>query len=124
MPTKKSYKGRLAFDPDLRMHVDEEGKPVVTEDDGKTWRYAVEGDLTHIARYQQRIVTIDSTANELAILAFKHGEEQANEMVSAHHWEATPDDEHYDENAEGKSNPQLDPDDVAETITSHTEAYA
>src|SRR5690242_21961732 len=119
----KAYSVRLAFDPETGFHLAENGKPVVTEDGGKTWRYAVEGEPSHIERYQERVVAVDSTANQFAELAFKHGAERAAELVDPHHFEAQPDDEHYDEGADGKSSPQSDPDHLAATITSHTDSW-
>lgn len=122
MPAAKAYSGRLAFDPDSGFHLGEDGKKVVTDDEGKSWRYANDDDPSHLERYHRRFAEIDSTANQFAELAFKHGEEQAATMVEPHHFEAQPDDAHYDENAEGKSSPKSDPDAVAATVTSHTEA--
>jgi hypothetical protein len=110
----KAYSGRLAFDSDTGFHLAEDGKPVVTEDEGKTWRYATADDPSHIERYQQRVLEIDSTANKFAELAFEHGPEQAKAMVDEHHWyEPDPTDP-----------APADPDHVAKTITSHTVAYA
>ena len=110
------YSGRLAFDPDTGFHTDPDGKPVMTEDEGKTWRYATDADLPHNDRYQQRVLTVDSTANQLMELQLEHGREKAAELVDAHHFEVQPDDEHF-------TGVRSDPDPVAETITGHTEAY-
>lgn len=112
----KAYSGRLAFDPETEFHVDVDGKPVVTDDEGKTWRYATADDLSHNDRYQQAVAVVDSTANRLAELSLEHGREKAAELVEPHHFEVQPDDAHF-----GKV--KTDPDHVAETITSHTEAY-
>lgn len=123
MPAKAAYSGRLAFDPETGFHVSEDGKNVVTEDGGKTWRFAKDGDPSHVERYHERYVTVDSTANKFAELAFKHGEDRAAELIEPHHFEAQPDDPHYDESADGKSTPKFHPDEVAPTVTSHTDAY-
>lgn len=111
-----AYKGRLAFDPDTEFHIDPEGKPVVTDDGGKTWRYAKDDDTSHNARYQKRLLVVDSTANAFAELAYQHGKDAAASMVEPHHFEVQPDDAHA-------GGVKFDPDDVAETITGHTEAW-
>jgi hypothetical protein len=100
--TPKNYVGRLAFDPDSGFHLSEDGKPVITEDKGKSWRYAAEGEPNHLSRYQRRVVVIDTTANA--------------EDPEPHHFEVQPDDPHVD-------GVLVDPDVEAETITAHTEAW-
>jgi hypothetical protein len=141
----KAYTGRLAFDPETGFHTEmvpgkvnvpieledgtfgnavEErlvpGKRVVTEDGGKTWRYATDDDTPHNARYQQAVATVDSTANLELELQLEHGREKAKEILRAeqpHHFEVQPDDPHF-------GGIRSDPDHIAETITSHTEAYS
>lgn len=113
----KAYTGRLAFDPETEFHIGEDGEPVVTDDDGATWRYAEEADTSHNARYQTGVAAVDSTENQLARLAYEHGIEAANGMVDPHHFEVQPDDPHF-------SGVKSDPDDKAATITGHTEAYS
>lgn len=110
------YTGRLAFDPETEFHTDEDGARVVTDDNGATWRYAEDADESHNARYQQAVAAVDTTENQLAQLAYEHGIEKANEMVDPHHFEVQADDPHYD-------GCKVDPDEVAATITGHTEAY-
>jgi hypothetical protein len=110
------YTGRLAFDPETGYHTDPEGVPVVTDDAGATWRYADESDTPHNDRYQQAVAVIDGTANKLLELQLEHGREKAAELVEPHHFDVQPDDAHFD-------GIRFDPDHVAETITSHTEAY-
>ncbi len=114
------YAGRLAFDPETEFHTDPDGKPVVTDDGGKTWRYAVEADTSHNHRYEERVLGVDGTANTLLELQLEHGREKAEELLreqQPHHFDVQPDDAHVD-------GVRHDPDPVAETITSHTEAYA
>lgn len=113
----KPYSGRLAFDPDSGFHIDPDGQRVVTDDEGKTWRYATKGDTSHNTRYHRRFATVDSTANRLMELTLEHGHARAAELVDAHHFDVQPDDAHFD-------GIKHDPDDVAETITSHTEAWS
>lgn len=117
------YTGRLAFDPDTGFHTDPQGRKVVTDDHGRTWRYAEKLDPSHNARYQQQVAVIDTTANEFAELEFRHGPDVAARMVSAHHFEAQLDDAHFDHAAPGKTKIKFDPDVVAATVTSHTDAY-
>lgn len=93
------YSGRLAFDPDTGFHVSVNGRKVVTDDGGKTWRYAKRSDASHNARYQTRVAVIDSTSED-----------------DPHHLKATADDLHV-------GGLLSDPDAVAATVTSHTEAY-
>lgn len=111
-----TYTGRLAFDPETGFHVDDEGTPVVTLDAGKTWQYAGADDTPHNDRYQQAIAVVDSTANQLAELSLEHGREKAADLVDQHHFDVQPDDAHH-------GGIRFDPDHVAATITSHTEAY-
>jgi hypothetical protein len=138
----KAYTGRIAFDPDTETHremipgkvnvpvqLDDgtwgnttedslvPGELVVTDDGGKTWRYAEDGDPSHNSRYQEQVVGVDSTANQLLELSLEHGADRAAELVDAHHFEVQPDDPHF-------GGVKFDPDPVAETITGHTDAYA
>lgn len=143
MAAAKAYSGRLAFDPDTGFHTEMvegtvnvpvqlddgtwgnetqtalvPGKPVVTDDDGKTWRYATDADTPHNDRYATAPLTIDGTANKLLELQLEHGRVKAEEIMreeDPHHFEVQPDDPHFD-------GIRSDPDHVAETITSHTEA--
>lgn len=101
-PRGGAYSGRLAFDPDSGFHLAENGRRVVTEDEGKTWRYARRGEQSHFTRYHKRYAAVDSTANA--------------EKPEQHHWGVRADDPHVDGLIE-------DPDSVAPTVTSHTEAY-
>lgn len=101
-PRRGAYHGRLAFDPDSGFHLAENGDRVVTEDGGRTWRYARPGDTGHNARYEKRVLTVDSTANA--------------EEPEPHHYGVREDDPH----ADGLIH---DPDSVAAKTTSHTDAY-
>jgi hypothetical protein len=115
-----TYTGRLSFDPETEFHTDPDGKQVVTDDGGKTWRYAKDGDTPHNHRYSERSLTVDGTANVLLELQLEHGREKANELMleqHPHHFDVQSDDAHAD-------GVKHDPDAIAETITSHTEAYA
>lgn len=137
------YEGEVLFDKDSKSFVSEKGEPlttpdggetwrtadrlgerVVTDDAGQTWRYAREDDESHNARYHRQYAVVDTTANEFALLAAQHGLEEAEQLVSPHHFEAQPDDAHFDASAPGKARPTVDEDDLAARITSHTEAYA
>lgn len=107
------YSGRLAFDSVSGFHLDPKGFPVVTDDAGKTWRYAVKGDESHQEKYHKRVVTVAGTGDS-----------------DPHHTFPTPDDPHFDAGAtdpeSGKTtNTRLinSQDDVAPLETSHTEAY-
>lgn len=102
MAAAKAYSGRLAFDPDSGFHVGEDGKNVVTEDEGATWRYARAGDPSHIERYQERVIAVDTTANA--------------EAPEPHHYEVQADDPHF-------AGVRSDPDAEAPVLTSHTDAY-
>jgi hypothetical protein len=116
----KQYAGRLAFDPDSGFHIDPEGNRLVTDDGGKSWRYATEADSPHNHRYQKKLQVVDSTANKLLELQLEHGREKAEELMREqhpHHFDVQPDDAHFD-------GVLSDPDHIAETITSHTDAYA
>ena len=115
----ESYSGRLAFDPDTHFHVAEDGRPVVTEDGGKSWRYAEDGDPSHYDRYHQQFAQVDTTANQLGELQLEHGRVEAERLLreqQPHHFEVQPDDAHF-------AGVRADPDHVAETITGHTEAW-
>lgn len=117
MPKQGAYVGRLAFDPDTELHIDPDGKPIVTDDGGKTWRYATDDDASHNDRYGETVITVDSTANQLAALSYEHGAERAAGLVEAHHFEVQPEDPHFDR-------VRFDPDAKAAKITGHTEAYS
>lgn len=120
MAAAKAYVGRLAFDSDTEFHVDPDGKPVVTDDQGLTWRYATDADTSHNARYQEQAVAVDSTPNVMLELQLEHGRVKAEEIMREqhpHHFEVQPDDAHA-------AGVKTDPDPVAETITSHTEAWS
>lgn len=110
------YVGRLGFDPDTEFHTDLAGRRVVTDDGGKTWRYAKKADVSHNSRYQKRVATVDTTANQLLALTLEHGAAAAETLVEQHHFAVQPDDAHY-------AGVLADPDGVAETVTGHTEAY-
>lgn len=119
MAAAKAYVGRLAFDPDTEFHVDPDGKPVVTDDAGVTWRYATDKDSSHNARFQQQALAVDGTPNVLFELQLEHGRVKAEEIMREqhpHHFEVQPDDDHA-------GGVKTDPDDVAETITSHTASW-
>jgi hypothetical protein len=119
MAARKQYTGRLAFDPETGFHLSEDGKPVVTLDEGATWVYADKADASHIDRYHQGFATFDTTANHLLELQLEHGREKAEQLMreqQPHHFEVADDDAH----ANGI---RFDPDHVAATVTSHTEAY-
>lgn len=98
----KKYSGRLSFDPDSGFHLGEDGKKVVTLDQGKTWQYATPQDTSHIERYQERVVGVDTTVNATD--------------PEPHHYEVQADDPHF-------AGVRSDPDAAAPTLTSHTEAY-
>jgi hypothetical protein len=127
----KSYSGRLAFDSDSGFHIDEDGKKLVSEDGGKTWRYASDSDPSHLERYHQRFVTVDGTANEPAAIALQAlGDEAPIEVrealraqISPHHFGVQPGDAHYDPDNPGKAKLSHDPDSIAPKLMSHTEAY-
>lgn len=116
MAKPRKYKGRLAFDPESGFHVTPKGKRVVTDDEGQTWRYATGEDPSHIDRYQQRFVPVDSTANEFARLTAEHGPVEAAKRIDQHHFEVQPDDEHAD-------GIRFDGDHIAAKVTGHTEAW-
>jgi len=145
MPAAKAYSGRLGFDPETGFHTEMvegtvnapvqledgtwgnevqttlvPGKPVVTDDEGKTWRYASAEDTPHNDRYATAVLSIDGTDNRLLELRLEHGRVKAEELMreeQPHHFEVQPDDPHF-------ATVLVDPDHVAETITSHTEAYS
>ncbi len=106
------YHGRLAFDPDSGYHIDPDGRRVVTPDAGATWAYASSSDPSHQSRYHVRVADIDSTANALA-LGHKPG---------AHHFAVRDDDPHADPENPGQARLLFDPDSVAASVTSHTDA--
>jgi hypothetical protein len=112
LPRRGSYTGRLAFDPDSGFHIDAAGRKLVSLDEGKTWRYAARGDISHQARYSRRILVVDSTANAAS--------------PEPHHFNVQPDDAHHhpDPAKAGTALLKQDADGVAEYVTSHTEAYA
>lgn len=114
------YSGRLSFDPDTLFHTDPDGNPVVTEDGGKTWRYATESDPSHFDRYHQNFVAIDSTANKLAELQMEHGREKAEELMREqhpHHYEVQPDDPHF-------AGVRSESDVKSPKLTGHTDAWS
>lgn len=121
------YSGRLTFDPETDFHTDLEGRKVVTEDGGLSWRYAEDGDPSHNARYQRNVLSVDTTPTVLARLTVEHGPVIAEKKMrdeQPHHYEVQTDDQHYDLVARDLTRPKFDPDVEAETITGHTDAYA
>jgi hypothetical protein len=127
-PSKPSgtYSGRLAFDPETDFHTDPDGNPVVTEDGGKTWRYATDDDVSHVEQYHERFATVDSTDNRLAELMVEHGRDRANEIMRGtdpHHFEVQPGDDHHDADARNKTKLASLPRKKAGTTTGHTEAW-
>lgn len=147
MTSGKAYSGRLVYNPDTSVHEDDEGHPVVTDDGGKTWRYAAhekvagkEGsdasgyelsEPSHLDRYHQGFAQVDSTANELMALQMDHGRKKAEEMmreVSPHHFEVVEGDDHYEKDAKRDgvvthTRLRFHPDGVAATKTGHTDAW-
>lgn len=95
------YVGRLAFDSDSAFHIDPNGWPVVTDDEGKTWRYATPDDTSHNARYHTGVLHAVSPTTQEAF--------EAGDPAHAHHdvWEP------------GVSHPDV----TAPVQTSHTAAY-
>lgn len=94
------YVGRLAFDPDSGFHVGEDGRKVVTDNAGSTWRYATRKDTSHQERYHERVAVFSPTTE-----------------VDPHHVAPPGSDPH-------SAGLLSDPDGVAAKVTSHTEAYA
>lgn len=115
----------LAHEIAARTPVEEPHK-VVTDDHGKTWRYATESDTSHNSRYHQasKVVTqtVDWAVGPDGVPVKRAGDE--------HHYQAQPGDPHYElgaTNSKGivtNTRVQFLPDDVAAKATSHTEAYA
>jgi hypothetical protein len=134
MAAAKRYSGRLAYDPETDFHTDEEGVPVVTDDGGKTWRYADDSDPSHHERYHERYAGVDGTANRLLELQLEHGRVKAEELMreqEPHHFAPTEDDPHFQEGATDPVTGEVthtrvksDPDHIAATVTGHTDAYA
>lgn len=106
LPRRGEYIGRLAFNPDTGFHVDPEGRHVLTEDGGKTWRYARRADASHITRYHRQTLAFRATATEQA------EKDLTDEQMLALH-------PHHFEQA---SAPTI-PDGIAETATGHTAAW-
>ena len=137
-----AYKGRLGFDPDANMHhsmvAGEDGNLVpggyvITEDGGRTWRYADEGDPTHFGRYHKQYAPIDSTANVLLELQVENGRAKAEEIMRdlhPHHFIVQPDDDHYEEDAKdaagvvNHTHLTSHPDVEAAKYTGHTDSTA
>lgn len=94
------YVGRLAFDPDTGFHVGEDGRKVVTDDAGSTWRYATRKDTSHQERYHQKTAVVNGTTD-----------------ADPHHHSAPGDDPH-------SAGLIWSPDQAAVFETSHTKAYA
>jgi hypothetical protein len=65
----------LAFDQDTLFHIDPQGRKVVTDDAGLTWRYAKRGDPSHSERYGARVAVVDASTE-----------------AEPHHFEVQPDD--------------------------------
>src|SRR5512146_2181544 len=93
------YSGRLAFDSASGFHLDPDGNKVVTEDGGKSWRYAKRRDKSHLERYSKNVISFRGTNLE--------------EHPEPHHHEVQPEDPHF-------GGLIFDPDPVAHAITSHT----
>lgn len=133
MAGRKSYSGRLAYDPETDFHTDAEGTPVVTPDGGETWVYAEADDPSHHDRYHQAYANVDGTANRLLELQLEHGRVKAEELMrdeEPHHFEPSPDDPHYQQGARDPVTGEVthtrvasDPDHVAATVTGHTDAW-
>lgn len=125
------YHGRLTFDPENNFHTDDDGNTVVTEDGGKTWRYASDDDDSHFDRYHQQFAGVDGTANRLAELSYEHGRERAEEMLreeQPHHFEPQEGDPHFAAGARSESGVVTHtrttsvPDQKAATLTGHTDS--
>ena len=96
------YEGRLAFDSASGFHLDAQGRKVLTEDGGKSWRYAKRGDKSHLERYSENVLSFRGT--------------NLDEHPEPHHHEVQPDDPHYDGLV-------FHPDPIAPQQTSHTGAW-
>jgi hypothetical protein len=119
------YVGRLGWDSGQEFHTDASGEHfVVTDDEGKTWRYAEAGDSSHNTRYQKNALTVVSTAVRHAELVFDHGVDEANAKIDTHHFSPNPADPHFYQDAPGYTRLVSHPDAVAPRVTGHTEAYA
>lgn len=117
------YSGRLAFDPDTEFHLAEDGEPVVTEDGGRSWRYATPEDTSHNSRYHSgELHEVKTTATVEGELLAKHGTDHRDEVEAImreqhpHHYEVLEDDAHF-------RGVRFDTDPIAATVTGHTEAY-
>jgi hypothetical protein len=98
--TRGGYVGRLSFDPDSGFHTDLKGNRVVSEDGGKTWRYAKRNDISHLERYHATFVTVAATTGS-----------------DEHHTSPKQNDPHL--------NGVIDsPDHLAVEETGHTRAYS
>ena len=75
------YNGRRSYDSKIGYHLTEDGSRIITDDKGKTWRYAKEGDPSHFMKYHKRFVPIVSTAQKMNELQQEHGRVKAEKIM-------------------------------------------
>lgn len=103
------YVGRLACDGEGNLLADEgeyKGVGVYHDVESNSFKFVEDGGFSHNQRFHQAVAVIQGTTED-----------------DPHHFEAQPDDAHYDPTAPGKARDRFHPDAVAATQTSHTEAY-
>jgi len=118
-----AYQGRLAYDSDNDFHIDPDGHAVLTEDGGRTWRYAAPDDTNHYDRYHTGVLHVVKTTGTVeGELLAKYGSDRAEEVAQMmreqhpHHYETQPEDPHFA--AVGSHS-----DSKAPKVTGHTEAW-
>lgn len=130
---KKAYHGRLAFDPDSGFHTDNDGVAVVTHDEGKSWYYAEDGDVSHIERHHKQFAVVDGTQQQLIELQLEHGRTEGERLMRElhpHHYDPSPDDAHYSAGAKSElgvvhnTRIKFTPDVQAVKETGHTDAWS
>jgi len=104
---------------------DNHGKPVAEHEGSYVFLSA--GEPSHNDRHHQQFVVVDSTVD--ASQTDDPDLVNADEKNNAHHFGVLPDDPHYEEGATDyrgrvtNMRTRFDPDSVAATSTSHTDAY-
>lgn len=104
------YRGRLTFDGEHHLLADEgkwKGRPVAWDEPSRAFLFVQKGERSHNERYHHAFVVVAATTPN-----------------DPHHDRPIPDDPHFETTAlERNTRLAFDPDPVAATITSHTEAW-
>jgi hypothetical protein len=111
------YNGRLAADGQGNLLADEgdrQGEPVAYDEESDAFHFLSPGETSHNARHHQQFATVDGTSDETA------GTPDDPTPGQEHHFGILPEDPHFNDEADGRTQLRFDPDKHASKVSGHT----